>query len=259
MQPDYNNDFDFQSKLRALVSGELPTEDRAALMETLQQSTAATDEAVFSQKLVYALKHQDLLAANAFIGAVIAQEEATDPLLSGAPKSKPKWRFWLLSLTLAALLGVAFYGAVVAGWLDFSTTSRLANEYLTPLENVLITTDSRNTFAELDQGMAAYDQQNYKLAIALLGSYYRRTADVNAGLFLGVSHLMSGNAPAAAAVLETCAAQADYPALEAIQWYWALAYLKEGQTDRARNLLNSIPADGIYGAQALQLLNELPQ
>ncbi|MFM9946567.1 MAG: tetratricopeptide repeat protein [Saprospiraceae bacterium] len=257
MQPDYNNDFDFQEKLRALAAGELPVSEREALKKTLQQSTTAANEALFSQKLALALKHRDVLNANALIGAAIAEEEAMNPLPK--PSIFGTWKTWMLGLVLVGIIGIGGYAALEMGWIDLSANSRLANRYLVPLENVLITSDIRSSLAELDQGMAAYDQGDYQQAVVLLGRYYQRTKDVNAGLFLGVSHLMLDDELAAIAVLETCAAQAEYPALEAINWYLALAFLKDGQTDRARSLLERIPKDGIYGTQAIKLLNEWPR
>ncbi|NUO02351.1 MAG: hypothetical protein HUU01_17230 [Saprospiraceae bacterium] len=257
MQPDYNNDFEFQDKLRALVAGELPASEQESLKATLEQFPSAANEAMFSKKLALALKHQDMLNANAVIGRAIADEEALNPL--SKPSSFGRWKNWLLGVALTGIIGAGGYAALEMGWIDLSANSRLADRHLAPLENVLITSDVRSSLSELDQGMAAYDQHDYEQAVSLLGRYYQRTEDVNAGLFLGVAHLMQGDELAAITVLEACARGAEYPALEAIHWYLALAFLKNEQPERARTLLEGIPNDGIYGAPALKLLNEWPR
>lgn len=246
---------EWQEKLRALSAGELTPDEAAKVLSEAAESETKQAELQFSQKLTRVLKERDLFEVKGIVAELILEE--------GLPAVEPgSWLGklglnWILGLSLFLLLGtgVFFVGKKMAWWaID---PQALAQQYLQPMENVIYLEDNEAPAIEdLRQGMAAYDQQNYRKAAQYLTSYYAQVQDGNAGLFLAISHLMEGETDQATPILLN-GLQKSGPIQEASRWYLALAYLQRADTQAAINTLEAIPASSIYGLEAQKLLESL--
>ena len=246
---------EWQEKLRALSAGELTPDEAASVLGEAAESETKQAELQFSQKLTRVLKERDLFEVKGIVAGLILEE--------GLPASETgSWLGklglnWILGLSLFLLLGtgVFFVGKKMAWWaID---PQALAQQYLQPMENVIYLEDNEAPAIEdLRQGMAAYDQQNYRKAAQYLTSYYAQVQDGNAGLFLAISHLMEGETDQATPILLN-GLQKSGPIQEASRWYLALAYLQRADTQAAINTLEAIPASSIYGPEAQELLESL--
>jgi TolA-binding protein len=256
MKNTFSDDLFFQTRLQARIAGELKGEALEELKAAIDKSPEAAEEARFSHRLAEVLRHEDKFQKSALLAAIIAEEglpPTPDSTGKGFAKNFLKWT--AAFLLIVGLSGVFLFKMLVNS--EAKTYGALYEQHYAPLENVIVTPDKPAGLEGFDQGMAAYDRGDYAKAIELLSAYYQQSGDANAALFLGVSHLEQGNAKAAAEALQNGIGKLPQPALDACQWYLALAYLKTGDTSMAKGLLKTIQQDGIYGKQAADLLEKI--
>ena len=260
MKNKYSDNLFFQSKLQAFAAGELKGEALQELKTTIAQSTEAADEAHFSKKLAQALQHEDKLSMNALLAAIIA-EKGLPPEL---PKNEARPNrtkaniglYWASIIVLFFVVGGIFiYRSSVLNEMKVSVA--LYEHNFAPLENVIVTPETRTGLELFDRGMAAYDRGDFVRAAGFLDRFYQQSGDPNAALFLGVAQLELGNQEAAINSLQNCLGNLASPALDASQWYLALAYLKNGDMGLASEVLKTISAESVYGSQAASLLKEI--
>ena len=249
------DEMEWQEKLRALGAGELTPDEAANVLHEAAESETKRAELQFSQKLTKVLKGRDLFEVKGIVAGLMLEE--------GLPAAEPSsWLgklglTWILGVFLVLLLsvGVFFMGKNLNWW--SVDPQALAQQYLQPMENVIYLEDNEAPAIEdLRQGMAAYDQKNYRKAAQYLTNYYAQVQDGNAGLFLAISHLMEGETDQATPILLN-GLQRPGPIQEASRWYLALAYLQRADTQAAINTLEAIPASSIYSSEAQELLESL--
>lgn len=247
--------FNVQEKIRAWAAGELPAEESKQLLGDAQNSPELREEMHFSRKLNQVLQNRDMME----VGAILAGIAATEPLPapSDPPATGGSTGSWVLGIILVAALtlGGFFMGRQQGWW--FPTPAHLASDYLQPMENVINTKESGMTVDDLRLGMEAYDRQDYPKAIERLSRFYQKGQDPNAGLFLGIAYLLEKQAVKALPILSNAANKTQGPEQEAARWYLALAQLQAGAKDSAKQTLRLIPVDGLFGAKAQHLLQDL--
>jgi tetratricopeptide (TPR) repeat protein len=252
-----NTNYTLQENIQSLINGELDETARQALLEQAQADPQVADELGFSQSLARALRHRELVTASAVLSAVIAEEGFPPPAPPSAAVSGGKWWVWAstVAIILSSLVG-GYFWAESAG-LFASRTQKIARTVLQPLENVLFLPNNGQALTDFQSGMAAYDAGRYDEAARLLDVYVSRTPDNAARVYLGVARLKSNQSKEAIPPLADAAQSPEPPIQEAALWYLALAYLENNNASAAIQALEAIPADGIYGAQAGELLGKL--
>lgn len=252
-----NTNDPLQEKIQALVNGELDEKARNALLQQAQADPHVADELAFSQSLARALRHRELVAAGAVLSAVIAEEGFPPPVPPGTTTGGRKWWVWSSAavLILSSLVG-GYFWAENAGFFA-SQTQKISRATLQPLENVLFLPNDGQALADLQKGMAAYEAARYNEAARLLEGYLSRNPDNTARVYLGVSRLMAGQSKEAIPPLAVAAQSPEPPIQETALWYLALAYLENDNARTAVQALELISPDGIYGAQAGELLKKL--
>jgi TolA-binding protein len=253
MKNTFSDDLFFQTRLQAKVAGELQGEALEDLNATIDQSPEAAEEARFSHRLAEVLRHEDKFKMSAMLATIISEEGLPpSPKATGKGNLKKIFNWAAVFLVVSGLLVAIAYKMMAPS--ELGTNSALYGQYYTPLENVIVTPDNPTGLEGFDQGMTAYDNGDYAKAVELLSSYYQQSGDANAALFLGISHLERGDVQSAAKALQNGIGNLPQPALDACQWYLALAYLKMGDEVLAKGLLNTIQRDGVYGKKAEELL-----
>lgn len=256
MKNTFSDDLFFQTRLQARIAGELRGDALDALNASIAESPEAAEEARFSHRLAEVLRQEDKFQKSALLAAIIAEEGLPPtPSATGKGLAKNFLKWTAAFLLIAGLSGVFLFKVLVNS--EAKTYSVLYEQHYTPLENVIVTPDNPTGMEGFDQGMAAYDRGDYAEAVERLSAHYQQSGDANAALFLGVSHLEQGNAIAAVEALQNGIGNLPQPALDACQWYLAMAYLKTGDATTAKGLLNTIQQDGIYGKQAAVLLEKI--
>ena len=243
-----------QEKIQNFATGNLDTHSRDTLLGQAEADPELADELAFGRSLVMALRHKEWAEANAVLKAAIATEGFPPP-----PPMATRWSFWAAWAGGTVLL-ILLFGAVY--WLPGRNNTQaefqvLAQNALKPLENVLLLPDSGAP--SLKQGMTAYDAGLYQEASRLLDAYTKQRPEAAAKVYLGVSLLMSGRAKAAIKPLADATESPEPPVQEAAQWYLALAYIETGKVREAQEILGAMPKDGLFFAQAQDILNDIRQ
>ena len=128
-------------------------------------------------------------------------------------------------------------------------------QFISPLE-VLIPIDSTSN-DPFSQGIVAYSNGDYQLAIASLEQAVYPVTPPYAKLYLGVSQLLHGQAPAAIETFENMQRLNTAGLDHALNWYLALAYLEDEQEHKAIPLLEQLKTHISYSKSAEQILLEL--
>ncbi len=251
-----NINYPLQENIHSLINGELNLTARQALLEQAKTEPEVADELAFSQSLARALRFRDTLAASVLLSAVMVEEGFPPPSAPAASGGR-KWWTWLSGATLLILFCTsAFFLAENAGFFS-SESQKLSRANVQALENVLFLPKDGQGLRELQAGMVAYDAQQYAVAARSLDVYVNRRPDNAARVYLGVALILSSQAADAIAPLSLAAQSQEPPIQESALWYLALAYLENDRPDDARQTLESIPSDGLYGLQAQELLKKL--
>lgn len=246
--------FEIEEKLKDLASGELSSKELSLLLKEAAQSKGLAEDIVFSQKLSMALRHKELLEVNNIIKSTIMNTPLPTLVVDG---NRNIWAL-MIGFVLVSVLSVGVYtvGNQQDWWL--SQEQRLFNQYFQPMENIIFMDGSDSFVADnLEQGMEAYDNKDYKDAIKKLYAYYELTKDANAGLFLGVSYLLDNQNELAISTLSSIISRLEPVGQEAASWYLSLAYLKNGDKVKSKKILEDLPNNGLYESQREELLKKL--
>lgn len=111
----------------------------------------------------------------------------------------------------------------------------------------------------LEQGVILYTEGNFQESRKVLAEYLRQESSDPAGTFyLGLTLLESGQISEATHILRGLAPKTG-PYSEEASWYLALAYLREGKKDQAKDQLKTLidAGKGRYFKQAKSLFSKL--
>lgn len=150
-------------------------------------------------------------------------------LLVNDPKVKSlHWR----KIAVAAILIVG----LGSFWLfSGSPNEKLYSEYFTPDPGLPTTMSNTNNY-DFYEAMVSYKQGDYKVAIDKWQAL-QNTKPNNDTLnyFIGVAHLANKNEKTAISFLENASKNSEFPLINDVYYYLGLAYLKDGNIDRAKN------------------------
>jgi len=174
------------------------------------------------------------------------------------PEEKSTTKTWLKPLIAAAGLILIMFS------INFFMTSnsneeKLFSTYFEPSKNVtspIVRSADHETI--LNNAFIAYDEQNYKQAIALFESSYQTSKQSELLFYEGNSLLALGDTNLAIEKFKEHLKYSDILTHRS-HWYLALAYLKIKQTDKAKHELNALLDSGetFKKAEATSLLKKL--
>ncbi len=157
------------------------------------------------------------------------------------PENKGKVR----SLSIVYSVAASIVVLVVAGiyFYSFNTPDyqSLYAENFTPYEDMILARGEEGIADEelLSEGMTAYNEQQYDLAINKLSDYLSNNPEkYGVAFYIGLAQLELNNIEEAIANFKI--AQKDPLFLQQAQWYQALSYLKSEQLDQAKNILQLV-------------------
>lgn len=248
----------FQDDIQAYLDGTMPIKQRAAFEAQIGNSPQLVEEMRRHRMLRVVARHEDLFAAKAMVGNVMAEVEIEADYgkyrpIFDAPNGGGTFLRWMwLAIGLLVVSG--------GGWFyryreNQQQIQHIAAAQLAPLDNMIgfAPGDPSNAAA----AMRAYEQRDYPEAIRRLEAELRAAPDDNGlRLYLAVSLLMQGRQTDAEPLLRQMAAAQDLTKVPAT-WYLALCLLRQGQPNNARELLVPLRADTIFGQRAQQVLDAL--
>ena len=164
---------------------------------------------------------------------------------------------WTIGIAASIILLVAIF------LVNKSSSSNHFDQYFEPYPDYISLTERSEELAveeSLSMAMIAYRQAEYPLAISMLKAYLRDNQPPNTlepSFYLGLSYLAEGRSREA--LIHLLALEGKLPAYEdAIQWYSALAFLKDGdQQEASLRLQKLVDGSDYYKAKAQELLNRL--
>ncbi|MFZ6050573.1 hypothetical protein [Halocola ammonii] len=107
------------------------------------------------------------------------------------------------------------------------------------LESGVVRGEENNT--TMTEGLDAYQRANYEVAIEELSSAVDEVENPwSAQFYLALSHLGSDTPKDAIPLLEELSVEEDFKLKEQAKWYLGLAFLKDDQTNKARDVFQSL-------------------
>lgn len=165
-----------------------------------------------------------------------------------------KW--WLVAILVLILLGIA--------WLVWKgqeeSPERLYAAYFEPYQNVLVPT-VRDAGVPLDvlEAFQAYEDGNYETALLAFNQLPVEVQKPDYELYEALSLMQTNRVGEAIRLLQVLKNNSDSQFREHAQWYLALAYLKQGNTPKARQFLEGLVENksAIFEKKARELLSKL--
>ncbi|MEL7147548.1 MAG: tetratricopeptide repeat protein, partial [Bacteroidota bacterium] len=111
----------------------------------------------------------------------------------------------------------------------------------------------------LNEGMVYYEQGEYPRAIDRFEDYLKDNNDDHVRFYLAQANMANEHYEEAAQLFEVLNNLDEFGLREASEWYLTLIYLKTGQREKAKSILQKIEssANHAYGTQARQVLNQI--
>ena len=242
--------FEYQEKMRAYLSNDLSSTERAAFEEELQQAAELKEELAFNKQLHFITTQQDLFEVKD-----ILEKIGKDPIQTRKLKGKrwPLSRFyWGVLFLFLLMLGGFSWWSNQSYQQKLKEQQNLINTYLTPLEDVIRSGNA--TSITLKRGMKYYADKDYPNAIIALKKQYDGSNDSNAGLYLAISYLLEDQAEESLNILDEIIPTLEDPILETALWYHALANAAQGDVAKAKKTIEAIAKNGVlYQASAREL------
>ncbi|MFP4095787.1 MAG: tetratricopeptide repeat protein [Cyclobacteriaceae bacterium] len=174
-------------------------------------------------------------------------------------EQRPTRKYWLIAASVSVLCILAAVFFFMPG--PSAEPQALYAQYFDlPADNLTVRGEEERQ-AQLNEAMAYYNDQQFEQAIVTFENWQQQNNDSIPVLFYkAMSHMALEEISPAITQLEKITGQpgaaAEY--LMPARWYLALAYLKTGNQEKARELLEELSADsGSYAEKADGLLKEL--
>lgn len=238
--------------------------DKEELIEAYFAGTLSADQ---QRQLEMLLKHD-----SDFSEAFKFEKETRDTIVYNE-REKIKERFRVLEQQ-ATPVGKLTYWYVaasililcLAGWLIFRAqpsvdTDKLYAQYMEPYPNV-ITPKVRGELSGnqmMSEALALYDKQAYKEAALLLKQVYNEHPEKQTAFYLAICQLMLKEPGEAIALLQSGEwHDTTTPTSTVINWYLGMAYLQQGDREKALSHFESVVAsNGSLSDTAKKVVEEL--
>lgn len=255
-----------EENIQLYINGELKGAALQSFENQLRTDSALQEEVAFSKKMILALQnkealelHQQLqnIAASTAIEPDFEQLKAYEKAVNGGNGWSGKMPWIGGALGLIIVIASIFWWTSSAdnSFTPIGVQNEIVQNWLSPFEMMIYANPASDENLQL--GIAAYKNENYQEAAAVFEKYTATNNDPQVKLYLGVSQLMNGAAEKATITLEEVAEDQDSPLGEAGKWYLALSYLELNRVGEARNLLEQIGENGMFGSDVSLLLEEL--
>lgn len=178
--------------------------------------------------------------------------------ISGGKTAKVVSLKQILSIAAVVIILMVPLGYLIIQNATQPDDQELFASYFQPYEDVISQRSGDQGLQE--KGLSAYNQQNYRAAIAYFEGHIDENLQDNAiKTYLGISYLAVGEADKAEQWLTGTSQNATGLYKEVSEWYLALTYLKLSKKEKATAQLTAIAkqSNHMFQAQAKELIKEL--
>lgn len=243
-------------KLENYWNGQLAPSEQTALEKRLAEDTAFREAAAEWQFIIreaFMPPKEEIAEAAEIKKRLLSYQDDQHSTRQAVATLKPKrpmsLRWIAVGLAVAALLLLLW----------FTLNSLLQEQRPSDGFFAHLSRDNANLSNEAPLGRQAYDQKKYAKAYPALVAEVEAGGDSLSLIYAGVAAIGSGQADKAVSLLEPLAAAENWSFYQSeIRWYLALAYLDNGEIDRANDLLNLlIQANDAYAEDAKNLIQKI--
>lgn len=201
--------------------------------------------------IIGAIRNQGLLDNLQYLKSIEEKIQGNQSHPSGFG-AKKNWYYYAAAAVVAMLIAITF---LLPGQ---QSTDELFASYFTPYPNVFEPTVRGNDVATVrTQAFQAYERKDYQTAVLGFEALLSVKEDPGILLLLGNSNLMLGNAKEAQENFVTLINKYDDLDLQA-KWFLSLSYLKSGDKENARKILEELGETEIsYASKAKELLEKV--
>jgi len=159
-----------------------------------------------------------------------------------------------IAAAIALLVGVGY-----ALFFTSSDTQALFEQYYSPYYNVVDGSERSAGDVSGELAMRLYDQQRYEEALLVFKEAISRNPENHRLLFYkAMSHLSISQTDTAIANLQEVMNKPEERLHEPARWYLGLAYLQQGNVDKAKEIFATIESSNdSYSQRAGEILNAL--
>lgn len=161
--------------------------------------------------------------------------------------------YWAIGAAASIVVLVSFFFLFRST--PLTPSEELFQTYFKPYTNITSpSTRGQTVVTPTTVAFQKYDAQEFDEAIELFEAIDQKDAALH--LYLGNAYLATGNATSAVDNFKACMQKSDTFTKQA-EWYLALSYLKNNETDKCISLLNKISDTSSYAPMARRILKEL--
>ena len=218
---------------------ELSADDRKMVQERLQSDASFQEKMKWHEDLLDVVREDRNREMKLFLKKVEEESkelELKNIILDASSKIvQLKWIRWAAAILI---IGIVMWGV----WSQFSFNSqKLFTEHFTTYPNDLVRVERSSAKTDpLQSAFIAYQDNDFDSAIRQFDQLLISNSSDSLLFFKAVSHLSNGEIELATNIFEDLNAKEDWQYTEAVRWYLALGYLKLGQTNEAKKILEQI-------------------
>jgi len=213
----------------------------------------------FHQELCVNEELKKELEAQKRIFNIIKDKEKVDFYMSLMQSEKRVKRQRILrnGLSITSVLLILFSVWFINNeYFSKKTNDEIFAEYYSLESPGVITMGPKEIKETLDKGLLEFDYGNYDTAFVLLqNAYDAKIDDIRAAVYLGILYIEKKDYQKAIEILKNIKDSEKTVFNEKINWYLALAYIKIGDREKAKPLLENLDS-GCYKSRAIKVLED---
>lgn len=238
------------------INRDLDIDDMLFFEKTMQTDSKLRNDYKLYCDINEAILEEDVMMLRGTLNSLCTELE--EPEIKYLPNRFKKRKVYYAAASLAMLMAT---GGIVYQYAKPELNNLAVYEkYYQPYE-VSITYRSGNE--EIDRilisALEKYEEHDYQNAVILFENVLnRRSDDVAANLYSGISNMEIEKYQKATKSFQTVIADNNNLFIEQAKWYLAMCYIKTDNTDKAEGLLNELVAnDSFYKKAAKKVLKDL--
>jgi len=226
--------------IEAYIQGDLNEKEVKAFEHALQQDHDLASEYQLRKDIEDALMDEDILELKDQMQDIMKEKE-TSPLIWFKRKAV------MGALVGALLLSLGSLGYFAARNNQAPTTDQVFEKYYQPYS---VTITDRSASAELNSllttAMQKYKDREYTQALQLFQQVLEQRDDVAANLYSGISYMEIEKYKKASESFDKVIQDNDNLYVDQARWYMSMCYIRLGNIDNARNLLQALSEQSDY-------------
>lgn len=244
-----------QQEFLDYISGKLPPERMAEVDAYLKENPL--EKLALEASMEYAKEkplEPVLESLGKKIDGKVAEHDEAKNTIPEKGKIVPLKKWLAIAASFLVLISVSFFIWKNSG----ANSEKIFAQYFDLYPDVVteVKRGDENAETELVEAMDFYEKKEFEKAIRIFSKY---SDEVQVQLYIAISELGKGNADSCLNILNKIEKESGSKKIsDGIIWYKALAYLKKGDTEKAKNVLMEISGSEHYKkTDAMLILKKL--